>query len=275
MHQWIPAVASTPKQPASLAMQRLVACTLEGTVHALLSPAKHTSAGPGLHSAAQNGTGSGCDLLLRVAAQRHAVCIALLATRSRTCTAFKFSRRAAAVKSALPMPTCTLPALSALYSTFPPLKSFTACRRAHPVSHHPYKGSSLQHCCCCSEPHRCAAANRLRRCGSACLTSEAFVKPCAAVLQSCNVDKDESRIDHHWPANFGGGEDEKSYDVHFTEQAWQSQSLIRLQVSNTLSWRGTSQAAFCSTHGLPGSGLAWISDCAKPVVGHPPQQCLV
>lgn len=44
-----------------------------------------------------------------------------------TCTAFMFSKRSCALKLALPMPTCTLPALSALYSTFPPLKSLTAC----------------------------------------------------------------------------------------------------------------------------------------------------
>lgn len=45
-----------------------------------------------------------------------------------TCTAFKLIKRSSGLKSVLPKPTCTLPALSALYSTLPPLKSLTACK---------------------------------------------------------------------------------------------------------------------------------------------------
>ena len=45
----------------------------------------------------------------------------------RTWTAFRLIRRSSGLKSVLPKPTWTLPALSARYSTFPPLKSLTAC----------------------------------------------------------------------------------------------------------------------------------------------------
>ena len=92
------------------------------------------------------------------------------------------------MKSALPMPTCTLPALSALYSTFPPLKSFTACHRAQAVSHHLFKVYTFRHSCSVRDLY--AAADQLRSCGGGRLTSESSVKPGAAVQQSCNVDKD-------------------------------------------------------------------------------------
>ena len=43
-----------------------------------------------------------------------------------TCTALRLISRSSGLKSVLPKPTWTLPALSARYSTLPPLKSLTA-----------------------------------------------------------------------------------------------------------------------------------------------------
>ena len=170
--------------------QKLVTSKLDWTACKRLLPHKSRSADLALHPAAQSRRSSRCKLLPSAAAGRHVAGICLITIRSPTCTALRFSRRAAAVKSALLMPTCTLPALSALYSTFPPLKSLTACGRAQPMSHHQYKGSSLQCGHRCSVLNLYAVADRLRSCGSGRLTSESCLKPCAAVLQSCNVDKD-------------------------------------------------------------------------------------
>ena len=53
-----------------------------------------------------------------------------------TWKAFRLASRSSAAKVDLPMAMCTLPALSALYSTLPPLKSLTACAAAKASCNH-------------------------------------------------------------------------------------------------------------------------------------------
>ena len=50
-----------------------------------------------------------------------------IADAALTCTALRFLMRSFSLKEVLPKDTCTIPALSALYSILPPLSSSTPC----------------------------------------------------------------------------------------------------------------------------------------------------
>jgi hypothetical protein len=88
-----------------------------------------------------------------------------------SCTALRFSSRSSALKLDLPKPTCTLPALSARYSTLPPLNSLTACGGQRRSSQRQAKEGSLSSWSC-----RAHAEHPFLRMLAACTASASQLK---------------------------------------------------------------------------------------------------